>query len=149
MKKSFVNLENARHEDQLKLMEQIQKGAYCPFCPEHQAKAELMPVLKGGNYWSVRKNRWPYVNTRVHLIFISNAHMERMEDIPPKAWQELLALAKWAEKKYHIKGGAINLRFGDSKKNGGTVDHLHVQLLTAKISNKKFPHYQPVRFRVG
>jgi len=148
-KDSFVNLENARYGDQLELMKKIREGGFCPFCPEHEAKAELGPLLKRGTYWTMRKNRWPYENTREHLLIIHNVHVEHLNDLTPEAWMELFKLVSWAEKEYRIEGGAIGMRFGDPTKNGATVDHIHAHVFAAEITDKNDPNYKPVRFRVG
>lgn len=146
---SFVNLNNARTDEQRQIMEKIKEEEYCPFCPEYYSKSKLEPIIKQGKHWHIRKNRWPYKNTRVHLIFIHNIHIERISEISPGAAEELFDLAKWAEKKYRMPFGAIGLRFGDIHKNGATVLHLHVHMIAAKITNRDNPGYLPVRFRMG
>jgi ATP adenylyltransferase len=144
-----VNLENAREEEQRKIMEKIQKEGFCPFCPEHYEKSGLMPVIKRGKYWHIRKNRWPYQNTRIHLVVIYNTHAEKISDINPEAAKELFELAKWFEKKYKVLGGGIGIRFGDPRVNRATVNHLHAHFITAKITDKNNPQYKPVRIKVG
>ena len=148
-KNSFVNLNNARYDDQRRLMEKIHQEGFCPFCLEHEAKAELGSLIKKATHWTMRKNRWPYENTREHLLIIHNTHVERLNDLTTKAWAELLELVKWAEQEYKIEGGAVGMRFGDTTKNGATVDHIHVHVFVTDITNKKDPKYKPVRFRVG
>ena len=148
-KKEFVNLDNARHDDQLELMKKIKEGKFCPFCPEYEVKAELGQLIKKTKHWTMRKNRWPYENTREHILIIHNAHAERMNDLSAEAWKELFGLVKWAEKKFHIEGGAFGMRFGNPAKNGATVDHLHTHVFTANITDRNNPNYKPVRFRVG
>jgi len=146
---SFVNLKNARVKEQHELMKMIQKEKFCPFCPEHVSKSQLRPIIKQGDYWHVRENRWPYKNTRVHLILIHNTHVEKLSEITPDAAQELFKLVQWVEKEYQIPGGAIGLRFGDFHLNGGTVLHLHAHIITTSITDRNNPNYLPVRFRVG
>ncbi|TRZ54060.1 MAG: HIT domain-containing protein [Dehalococcoidia bacterium] len=146
---SFVNLENARVEEQREVMKMIQEQGFCPFCPENISKSQLEPVIKQGQYWHIRENHWPYKNTRVHLIVIHNTHIEKLSEISPEAAKELFELAKWTEDKYQISGGGIGLRFGDFRLNGGTVLHLHVHIVTADITNRDDLEYQPVHFRVG
>jgi len=146
---SFVNLKNARVEEQRKVMEMIQKEKFCPFCPEHVSKSRLKPVIKQGKYWHIRENQWPYKNTRVHLIIICNTHVEKLSEVCPEASKEFLELAEWTENEYQISGGAIGLRFGDIHQNGGTVLHLHAHIIAADITNRDDPNYQPVRLRVG
>lgn len=149
LSETFVNLDNARYEEQRALMETIQNGNFCPFCPEHYDKSQLMPVIKQGQYWHIRQNRWPYENTRIHLLIIHNSHAEKLSDITPKAAKELFELVQWAEKEYQIADGAMGLRFGDILTNGATVNHLHAHLISADIADRNNPQYQPVRFRVG
>ena len=145
----FVNLKNARVEEQRKVMEMIQEQGFCPFCPEHVSKSQLKPIIKQGKYWHLRENRWPYKNTRVHLVVIYNPHAEKLSEISPEAAKELFEFVKWVEDEYQILGGAIGLRFGDFHLNGGTVLHLHAHIIAADITNRDDPNYQPVRFRVG
>lgn len=147
--RSFVNLDNARVTEQNQLMEMIQREGFCPFCPEHFSKSQLRPVIKKGKYWHLRENRWPYPNTRIHLLAIHNKHIEKLSEISPEAAKELFELAKWVEDKYQIKGGGIGIRFGDVRQNGGTVLHLHAHIIAANITDRSEKEYQPVRFRIG
>lgn len=148
-RKEFVILKNARHDDQLDIMQRIQNEGFCPFCQEYLDKAELEPVITKGTFWSLRNNRWPYKNTKVHLLAILNRHAEKLSEILPEEWEELLTLFQWAEGEYKIQGGGIGMRFGDPLINGATVNHLHFHLLAADITDKESPSYQPVRFRMG
>lgn len=148
-KKSFVNLKNARVKRQYQVMKAIKENGVCPFCPNNFSKDELEPVIKQGKYWHLRKNRWPYKNTRVHLIAIHNTHIEKLYEISPEAAKELIELTQWAEKKYQMLGGGIGLRFGDIGINGGTVLHLHAHIIMAEITDKNDPKYEKVRFKVG
>ncbi len=148
---NFVNLENARFEEQKNIMKKIQKEGFCPFCLKNARKSKLMPIIKKGKYWHIRQNSWPYENTKVHLLIIYNSHAEKISDICPEAAKELFELAKWSEIKYDIAGGgmAIGMRFGDPRLNGATVSHIHVHFISAKITDKSDPEYKPVRIRVG
>lgn len=148
-KNNFVNLENARNEKQFSVMKKIKDEGFCPFCRGNLDKSELEPTLKIGKYWSLRKNRWPYENTRVHLLIIHNKHAEKLGDISSEAWAELLGLIQWAEKKFKLKSGAFGMRFGNPLRNGATVDHLHCHIIAADVTNRDDPKYKPVRFRVG
>ncbi len=147
--KSFVNIKNARVKEQRQVMEMIEKGRYCPFCPEHYSEAKLRPVIRQGKYWHIRENRWPYKNTRLHLILIHNSHVERLSEITPEAAKELFSLLEWIEDEYQILSGAIGLRFGDIHKNGATVLHIHTHIVVADLIDRDNPNYLPVRFRMG
>lgn len=149
LKKNFVNLKNARIKEQYEVMKKVQKGNYCPFCPQYYQKAQLEPIIKQGRYWHIRKNKWPYQNTRIHLLIIHNNHIEKLSEITPEAGKELFELSQWTEKEYDISGGGLCLRFGNIEINGGTVLHLHFHIITAKITDKNNSKYQKISFKVG
>lgn len=147
--KTFVNLQHARFEKQRRMLEQIEKDGVCPFCPEHLSKYHENPIIKESRHWSITKNDHPYENTRIHLLAVLKTHAEELSELEPAAWQELLELVQWAVQEYKITGGVVGLRFGDTNTSGATVKHLHVHLITAKITDREDPDYKPVRFRVG
>jgi diadenosine tetraphosphate (Ap4A) HIT family hydrolase len=148
-KGDFVNIVSARVEEQREAMGRIRVRGECPFCPENLQKEHKEPIIRMGVYWVLTKNQWPYENTRVHLLAISRTHAERLEDVHPEAGTELFSLCKWIEREYGIESGAIGIRFGNPAGNGGTVRHLHAQILSADITDRNNPEYEPVRFRVG
>lgn len=145
----FVNLANAREEEQRTAMERILERGECPFCPENLSKEHQRPVIHRGQYWILTENQWPYVNTRVHLLLIAVSHVERLSDLPPEAGAELLVLCQWIERHYNVKGGALGMRFGNPRFNAASVKHLHAQFISANITDQTDPNYQPVHFRVG
>ena len=146
---TFVNLENARHDEQRAVMEVIAAAGVCPFCPDQLKKFHSKPVLRETKHWMLTENQWPYENTRIHLLAIYKTHAEKLKDLNPNAGRELLDLMSWAEKKYRVKGGGFGVRFGDPKYNGGTVKHLHAQFIVADTTDPSDPHYKPVRLRLG
>ncbi len=150
-KNSFVNMDSVRTDEQRQTMEEILRGGFCPFCPENLDKSKLEPAIKDIelDYWSIRKNRWPYENTRIHLLIIHNEHIEKISKIKPQAWTELQKIIGWAEKRYELESGALGIRFGDPKRNGASVDHLHAHIITADVTDKNDPKYKPIRFKLG
>ena len=138
-KTEYLDFFHARTEEQIKLMEKIEKDDVCPFCPEHFKKYHPKEVLKETEWWMVTENMSPYEGTRVHLILVYKKHIAMPNKMDPKAATELVKLFDWVIKKYKIKGGSFFVRFGDTRYTGGSVDHLHVQLLTgtAKSDDKK------------
>jgi len=148
-KQTYVDLKSARVTEQLKIMKTIDDEGFCPFCPEHYSKSGLNPIIKQGKHWHIRKNRWPYKNTQAHFILIHNEHVEKLSEVSPQAAQEFFELVQWIEQEYQIVGGAVGIRFGDITKNGATVRHLHAHLVSAKITDRENPNYEPVRFRMG
>lgn len=146
MKKSFVDLDNARYDDQRAVMQDIIDADHCPFCRENLEKYHKQPIVREGNYWLVTKNQWPYTHTRVHMLLILKNHAEMISEISAEAAAELFELSTWLCEKYEVPGGAIALRFGDTNYSAGSVAHLHVQFVVPEIST---PDFKPVRIKVG
>jgi ATP adenylyltransferase len=142
----IVDLDNARYDDQRKVMEDIIDDNICPFCLENLERYHKHPILKTGKYWFVTKNQWPYEHTRLHLLAILNTHAEKLADVPTEAGAELLEIMKWAEKEYNIPGGGFAMRFGNTNYSAGSVAHLHAQLVVPDWESDSF---QPVRIKIG
>lgn len=144
--KAFVDLDNARQDDQREVMEQIIAEGTCPFCLENLQKHHPQPLLKKGEYWVLTENRWPYEHTKHHILAISTKHVETLSELDPAAGAELFKLFAEIEREYNVPGGGLALRFGDTDYSAGTVNHLHAHFIEPDITA---PEYQPVRFKIG
>ena len=51
--------------------------------------------------------------------------------------EALLDLARHVVCQYHIRGGALAMRFGDTRLTGATVVHMHAHLIVPKLCPKK------------
>lgn len=128
--KEYVKMEHFREQDQLEVMKKIQEEGHCPFCIENLSKYHTEPFLKEGKYWYLTHNRWPYDGTKVHLMTISKTHVEKLEDLPEGAGDEMFEMYKWAEKEFDLPGASLFMRFGDMDYTGSTVQHLHTQFIS-------------------
>lgn len=118
------------------IIREIQDAAVCPFCPK-TFKWHTKPILKREGGWLITENFNPYKNTKHHLLIIKKAHKEHLEELTPRDWRSLSHLAAWAIKKFHIKGGGLMLRFGDTAFTGATVCHIHAHLIVPTMKNGK------------
>jgi ATP adenylyltransferase len=145
---TFVDLDNARVQEQRQVMQQIIDADHCPFCLENLEEYHKVPILKMGQYWFVTHNQWPYQHTKIHLLIILKEHKEDLSELDPAVGQELLELAKWGQQEFHIPGGGLSLRFGETDYSAATVKHLHAQLIQPDIYH---PNYEtaPVRVKLG
>lgn len=145
---NFVDLDNARIEEQRQVMRKIITAGHCPFCLANLAKYHKQPILQKGRFWLLTYNQWPYQNTKLHLLAIYKTHAEKLSDLDQAAGQELIKFMQWAEKEFNVPGGAFAVRFGDTNYSAGTVAHIHAQFIWPDISA---PDYQqkPVRIKVG
>ena len=144
---SFLNLSNARTPEQQELMQKIVADGVCPFCAEYFRKYHPKPVIKETNYWFFTENMSPYKGTRYHFIFVYKpAHISNPRELSPEALMDLFALLNAATEEYQIPGGAFFMRFGDTRYNGSSVEHLHAHLIMGDVDA---PEHEPVRVKLG
>lgn len=139
-----VDPRNARAPGYKEIMEEMVAEGTCPLCPP--LKWHPHPILEDDGRWFITRNSHPYPNTKFHFLLISKRHIETLSDISPKDLKSILNLAKWATKKYKIKGGGLTMRFGDTLYTGATIKHLHAHLIVPKVENGET---LPVRFPIG
>lgn len=129
--KNHVNIDNARSDDQATELERISKENFCPFCSDDYLEKEHgKPILKRGTHWLATENRWPYKGTRFHLLFIHRKHLVSINELGQDDWNELRTIINELVDEMKIPGATLLLRFGDNKYTGGTVTHLHAQLVS-------------------
>lgn len=143
---NFVNMDNARHDDQRQVMQDIQDAGVCPFDEEHLIKYHTPPILRQGKHWTLTPNQWPYEHTRVHLLAIARQHVESVDELPDGAGEELFEHMRWAIKEYNIDFGGLAMRFGDVKHSGASVNHLHAHII---VPDKDKPADAKVKFKIS
>lgn len=144
---SGLNLSNARTPEQVALMEKIIADGVCPFCAEHFRKYHPKPILKETEYWFFTENMSPYAGTKHHFIFVYKpAHITKPTELSAEASADLFALIQAATEEYQFPGGALFMRFGDTRYNGSSVEHLHAHLL---MGDHDAPGHEPVRVKLG
>jgi ATP adenylyltransferase len=143
---AFVDIDNSREEEQVKVMEKIIENGECPFCLENLGKYHQEDFIKESEHWVLTANRWPYENTQHHFLAILKTHAENLQEIPAGAGDELIEIFQWLEKEYSLPGGGWAMRFGDTKYSAGTVKHIHAQFIVPDIKKEGF---KPVRFKIG
>jgi ATP adenylyltransferase len=147
-KESFVDLNNARSGTYQKIIREIHKSAICPFCPEHIRNIHKNPIEER-KFWLVTNNMYPYKPTKNHLLLIHKKHIEHIDDLSTKAWQELFEIIKEKNNKLKITGGTFLMRFGESKYTGSSVLHLHCQLVQSDPDNSDYEKSKGVMTRIG
>ncbi len=128
-KKVYVDIRNVRNEEMRQLWQQIIDDGVDPFAPEHLHKYHKKPILKTTEYWIVTENQHPYAGKKNHFLFITRKYYEHFSELPPEAKLDLFSLVESVCQEYNIVGGGFVMRFGDTSKSGGTVKHLHAQLI--------------------
>ncbi len=145
--KAGLNHDNARTEEQKKLMAQIEHDGVCPFCAEHFKRYHPKPILKETDFWFVTENMSPYEGTKLHILFVYKPeHATHLENISPLAYADLLTLLQWTTTTYDVEGGGFFMRFGNTIYNGSSVEHLHAQLIVGKSQDETS---EPIRVKLG
>lgn len=142
----FVDIDNSREPEQIKVMEEIIENGECPFCYEVLKKYHRTPILKETEHWVLTRNAWPYANTREHFLLILKSHKETLRELSPEEGADYFQMVAWAEKEFKLPGGGLAMRFGDTNYSAGTIKHLHAQLIVPDIDK---PGFQPTRFKIG
>lgn len=143
----LLNLENARTPEQQVLMAKIIEDAVCPFCAENFTTYHPKPILKETEYWFLTENMSPYDGTKYHFILVYKpSHITTLSEISPEASKDLFSVLSATVEEYKIPGGAFFIRFGDTRYNGSSVQHLHAQLL---MGDADAPGHEKVRVKLG
>lgn len=139
-----VNIKNARSSDQIKALTEIEKKGVCPFCSrEYMETKHPHPILLENEHWYATKNRWPYENTKEHLLLVcKEGHPTHPKELSSAAWKNLHSLVLEISEKLSIPNATLIMRYGNMGDTGATVTHLHAQVITG--SGEK-----PVIARVG
>lgn len=145
----FINPSNARSDEQLAVMEEIERQGHCPFCRENLEKYHKNPILKEGKFWLITENQWPYKGVKQQLLAIYKRHIEHLTEIDPEAGNELIVLFAEEAKKRHIVGGGVAIRFGSSEYGnyGSTVLHIHAHLIEPDL--EKLEETESWKFKFG
>lgn len=144
--KNFINIENARNDDQRQVMDSIATNEECPFCPENLTKYHKQEILRKGAHWLLTRNQWPYEHTDLHLLAISTYHAEHITDLRDGSFNELQKHLAWASGVFGVVSGGIAMRFGDTRNNGATVNHLHAHMI---VPSKERTPDQKVKFKIS
>jgi diadenosine tetraphosphate (Ap4A) HIT family hydrolase len=144
---NLLNMQHTRTPEQLALMQKIRDDGVCPFCAENFTKYHPKPIIKETDYWFFTENMSPYVGTKYHFIFVYKpAHISTPAEISPEATLDLFSILNWAIAEYKIPGGSFFMRFGETRYNGSSVQHLHPQLLMGDVDA---PGHEKVRVKLG
>lgn len=134
MSDNIINVAHgSRTPEQKAVMEKIAMDGVCPFCADfclgNAPKYHTKPILKDTGKWIFTENFHPYEGALHHFILVAKRHITTISEVTSEEWEHVRRLVIWAEEAYELAGGALVLRFGDTNYTGGSVSHLHIQLI--------------------
>jgi dihydrofolate reductase len=140
-----VDVANAYTPEYRTALERITEQGGCPtsFCGDG-ADYHNQPMLSEGEYWKVTINNFSYQQAEHKFLVIHKKHIQDFAEISPEAWIEFQDIVNQLVTKYQITGGAVLMRFGDSKRTGASVVHLHGHLVVGYPRGEKSEAIKPV-----
>lgn len=149
MTKNYVNLSNARKEEQTTVMQKIMEDGVCPFCEEHFLTYHPKPIIFKTDNWIVTENAWPYDMTKNHILCVYRTHATHTNEIDTQGWSEIGEIMKRLETKKSLGYGTMLMRFGDTTHTGATVSHLHFHLVQPNTEDPSYIPEEGIRTRIG
>ena len=128
--KPNLNLSNTRTEEQTKRMQNAQERGLCPFCPEGLIEIHQKEIIHSNDSWLLTENAFPYEGTEHHFLIVSKKHISSLSELETRDWELQGEMIQYLIKEKNIDGGGIFLRFGNMKKNGSSVEHLHIHVIS-------------------
>lgn len=132
MAKPIVDVSNAGvvpRGDYADILKRIVAEGHCPFCREHLLKHHTKPILVENKHWLVTENFRPYSGVERQFLVISSPHVERIEDLPVGAGDEMVRQFRFLSNKFGFDGASVLWRSGNTAMTGASVAHLHFQVI--------------------
>lgn len=130
-KSKFVDVENTRTPEQRAVYEKIADAEVDPFETERFKKHHKHPIIFENETWLLTHNSFPYEGTSLHLLIVHKVFITSIEQITREGWVDFYDLIQFVKKEFNLTSGGFFMRFGDTKKTGGTVTHLHAHITVA------------------
>lgn len=140
-KYKYIYPPNARHQEQLDIMLQMEAADKDPMAEEN-VDQEAQPTLFRTKYWYVSNNRYPRPGSEISFLIVAAGPVYEIEDISPEMWLDLQQIWQRLVKEYNVTGGGICMRFGDPAKSGASLTRLHAHIIMPEDGEK-------VRFPIG
>ncbi len=123
-------MHNIRSDEQKTRMEKAAKENICPFCSEGLKVIHKLPIETDIGKFFITKSAFPYEGTEYHYLIISKEHITEPAQLSSEHWQDIGKSFNWVLENTKMTGGGMFLRFGDMKKNGSSVAHVHLHVIS-------------------
>ena len=140
---TLYHLGNARRGDQAERMRDLEAAGVCVFCPEGPDDPDV--VLEERD-WVVRRNAYPYRNTRLHLLIVPRRHVTDLLDLTDAELAGFWTVGRTLRTRYDLRFYGLGARCGDCRHTGGTIAHVHVHLVVGDVDD---PAHEPVRLKLS
>ncbi|HSE56985.1 MAG TPA: hypothetical protein VLB02_02790 [Candidatus Paceibacterota bacterium] len=132
----YVDINNARGEKMIQKWQGIIADGVDPFDPQYVENYLEGTVILESDHWYAFQNDHPYDNIQLQLVIVTKKFFKDSYDLPDDVWLDLKAIKNKLRDQFEITGGGFVMRFGDTTLSGGTVVHLHAQIIVPAKEKK-------------
>lgn len=141
------NIENSRTQKMRERMAVLHERGQCFFCKEGQELFEKVNLFKT-DLWYVTINDAPYPGAEKHVMAVPVRHLTTPEDLTHDERNDFFdTVIPWLRKEYGMDGLSCLFRFGNTKRTGATLHHLHFHCIEG--AERKDQNHEPVFAVVG
>ncbi len=97
----------------------------CTFCGVLDPKNVVIFENKTWRAWA---NPFPHPNHDFHFVAAPKEHRTHVKDLTKEEYEDMTEVMNFLVVNYQIDGGAFVMRFGNPKRNAGSIRHLHFNL---------------------
>ncbi len=127
----YVDINNVRSEEMRQKWQSIIDRGIDPFDIQY-VEEYAGPVILQSDHWYVFQNNYPYKGALHQPVLVSKKFYRDDDEMSDEEWVDLRKIKKQMKELLGIKGGGFIMRFGDTSLSGGSVIHLHAQLIIPK-----------------
>ena len=107
----------------------IRPHLYCPFCAKERKRRERKFLRVAGG-WGLIENEFKRKDTKEMWLLVPLRHIVHTDDLTRDDWAAIGDLFTYCCGQNCLTGGGLVMRFGDPRYNAGTIEHLHINIIT-------------------
>lgn len=134
----FIYPPNARHQEQLDIMTNMESEGKDPLSPEFINQEILFMT----DYWHVSMNKFPYKGVSKQFLIVAKQPIYNRSEITTDMWLDLQKIWDYLCTEYNIPGGALCMRFGEPSLSGASLKRVHLHVIEPEKDKK-------VKFTIG
>lgn len=127
---SFVDIANCRSTKQQETYLKIYRENYDPFAERSSIEALGNEIFDESDHWITIKNKhYKHTDRKHHLVVILKRFIKTPDDLTEEEILDAFKVIRELNKTLQISGGAILMRYGDTRLSGASVKHLHFHVV--------------------
>ncbi|NCS99374.1 HIT domain-containing protein [Candidatus Parcubacteria bacterium] len=137
----FVDLANCRNTSQQEKYLEIYKKNYDPFGERSKIEDLGNEIISDTDYWIVIRNQhYKDPKRKHHFVVILKRFIKTTEELRSEEILDAFKTLSEINLRFQICGGALLMRYGDTRLSGASVKHLHFHIVEPS-SNEAIPLY--------